>query len=105
MTRVVEKLILGGAPVDVIVFFGATIEDARVATRAQLPVEGQLEVSELVLRQEVTHRPCLGQRTIDDLPAGGQCRLLIASPGRSAGSVEQRSPSAGTLLGSQPRGS
>src|SRR6267143_167554 len=105
MTRVVEKLILGCAPVDVVVIFGAAIEDTRVATRAQLPIEGQFEVSEPVLRQEVTNRPCLGQRAMDDLPAGGQCGLLITSPGRGAGSVEERPPTACPLLGGQRGGS
>src|SRR5450759_5514035 len=103
MPGVVEELVLGRAPVDVIVLFCPAIENSRVATRTQLPVERQLEVSELVLRHEVADRPLLGQHAIDDLPARGHRRLLITTPGRGARPVEERTPPPGALLGGQRR--
>src|SRR5216110_722069 len=53
MTGVVEKLILGRAPVDVVIILGAAIKNTRVAGRAEFPIERQLEVSELVSRDDV----------------------------------------------------
>src|SRR5450759_2894587 len=105
MPGVVEELVLGRAPVDVIVLFCPAIESSRVATRTQLPVERQLEVSELVLRHEVADRPLLGQDAICDLPARGHSLLLVASPRRGACPIEERTPPAGALLGGQRRGS
>ena len=51
---VVEQLVFGCAPINVVVFFGASIEDATIARLADLPLEFQFEVAELVLRHDVT---------------------------------------------------
>src|SRR6267142_1843652 len=45
---VVEELILGRAPVDVVVLLGAPVEDAAVPRLADLPLQFELEVAELV---------------------------------------------------------
>ena len=46
---VVEELILGCAPVNVVVLLGAAIEDPAVARLADLPIHLELEIAELVL--------------------------------------------------------
>src|SRR6476646_4008604 len=93
MSGVVEELIFGRAPVDVIVFLGAMIEDARVSAGAELPVERELEVAELVPGDEVADGSGLRQHAVDDVPAGGQCLGLVAAPGVGVGTVEERAPS------------
>ena len=45
---VVEQLVLGRAPVDVVVLLGAAIKDPRVARLADPPLELELEVAELI---------------------------------------------------------
>jgi hypothetical protein len=47
---VVEKLVLWPAPIDMIVFFRATVEYSRVAAGCYFPVQRQLEVAKLFTR-------------------------------------------------------
>ena len=67
MSGVVEQLVLGRAPIDVIVFFGAAIKNSGVTARAQFPVESKLEVSKLISGDDVLDGAGLGQHAIDDL--------------------------------------
>src|SRR5882672_584353 len=90
--RVVEQLILGRAPVDVIVFLGATIEDAAVARLADLPVDRQLEIAELVLRHDVGDAVVLGERAVFDDPPLGHGIILIAAPRVERLAIEQHFP-------------
>src|SRR5579883_2679287 len=41
---VVQQLVLGSTPVDVVVLLGRAVEDAGVASRGDLPLQGELEV-------------------------------------------------------------
>src|SRR5688572_9288716 len=59
---VVEQLIFRRRPVDVALLLGAAIEDAAVAGVADLPVHLELEVAELVPRDDVRDLPVLGER-------------------------------------------
>src|SRR5213593_5098964 len=101
MSGVVEQLVLGRAPVNVIVFFGAAIEYAGVAARTQLPVEGELEVSELIFGHDVVDGAGLGQHAIDDAPPGRQCLLLVSAPGRRARAIEERATAGSALFSGQ----
>src|SRR5215472_9246454 len=65
---VVEQLVFGGAPIEMIVFFSASVENATVARFANLPFEFQLEVTELVFRHDVADRRFLREGAIDDMP-------------------------------------
>src|SRR6266699_1074396 len=51
--RVIQELVFGCAPVDVIVLARAAIEDAAVAALADLPFELELEIPEALLRDQV----------------------------------------------------
>src|SRR5438105_13902898 len=101
MSGVVEQLVLGSAPIDVIVLLGAAVENPGVATRAQFPVERELEVSELVAGDDVVDGARFCQYAIDDAPAGGHGLLLVSAPGSSARSIEERAPAAGALFSGQ----
>src|SRR5579864_5305137 len=89
---VVEELILGRAPVDVVVLLGAAVEDAAVTRLADLPVHLELEVAEFVLRHDVGDRPVLGQRAVDNVPAGGHLVGLVSAPVVQGGPVKERPP-------------
>src|SRR5438445_6489395 len=101
MSGVVEQLVLGRAPIDVIVFFGAAIKNSGVTARAQFPVESKLEVSKLISGDDVLDGAGLGQHAIDDAPAGRQCLPLVSAPGRGGSSIEERSPAGGALFSGQ----
>ena len=77
---VVEQLVFGAAPVDVLVLFGSAVEDPAVARLADLPLELELEVAELVLRDDIGDGDILGERVAGDVPAGGDGLALIAAP-------------------------
>src|SRR5581483_6349766 len=86
---VVEQLVFGGTPVDVVVFLGAAIEDARVAGVADLPFELELEVAELVFRHEIADRPVLRQRSIADPQSWRGSGGLVPAPGVERRAVEE----------------
>jgi len=64
----------------------------------ELPVERELEISELLLGQQIADRPVLRQRAIDDVPTRRERRFLVAPPGVGVGAVEQRSPPSRSLV-------
>src|SRR2546423_6437046 len=101
VTGVVEQLVLGSTPVDMVVFLGSTIEESGVPARTQLPVHRQLEVRELILGDEVFDRAGLGENTIDDPPARGHRLCLVSTPRIGVGAVEQRAPARRRLLSRQ----
>src|SRR3954452_10465845 len=96
---VVEQLVFGAAPVDMLVFLGAAIEDAGVSAFADLPFERKLEVAEIVLRHEVGDACVLEERAVDDLPSIRYLVGLVPAPGLERGAVEQGLPVAGVLRG------
>src|SRR5262249_42638741 len=67
--RVIEQLILRRAPVDLVELVGAAIEDPAVARVADVPLELELEVGELLLRRDVVGMAVLLQHAVHDLPA------------------------------------
>src|SRR6185437_14890646 len=87
---VVLELILRPAPVDVIVVLGGAIEDAAVASVADLPFELELEVPELFFRHEIFDAAGLRDRAVNDVPAGRNGVAVEAAPGRHRRAVEQR---------------
>ena len=89
---VVEQLILGRAPVDVVEFFAAAIEDAAVPGFANLPFDLEIEIAELVLRDEVLDGPVFGERPLLDAPAVWHGVALVAAPGVERRAVEQDLP-------------
>src|SRR5215467_437801 len=95
---VVEQLVLGSAPIDMIIFFGAAVEDAAVAGLADLPFEFKFEVAELLFRNEIAHRRLFRKRAVDDVPAHWNCVCLVATPGIHRGAVEQHLPGCLGLL-------
>src|SRR5579864_1423975 len=56
---VIEQLVLGCTPVDVVVLTRAAVEDAAVAGFADLPLELELEVAIAPRRDEIVNRPVL----------------------------------------------
>jgi hypothetical protein len=61
------------------VIFDDAIEDAAVAVRRQLPLERQLEITELVDGDDVAGLTDAGQRAVDRLPPAGQRLLPISA--------------------------
>src|SRR5207244_9326753 len=93
--RVIEKLVFGCAPVDVIVLARAAIEDAAVAGLADLPLELELEIGEALLRDPVVDHAVLCEPPAGDAPARGKTRLLPAAPVGRAVILKQRVPGSG----------
>src|SRR5262249_3497672 len=87
---VVEELVFGGAPVDVVVYFRPTIKDAAVAGLTDFPIEAQLEVRELISGDEIPDRAALGERAIGDFPAGRDGLGLVPAPPVERRAIEQR---------------
>src|SRR4051812_26683996 len=92
MTGIVQQLVLRRAPVDVIVFLGASVKDAGVPAWTELPIERELEVSELFLADQITDRTRLGQYSVGNAPARGKGLILVAAPRIGVGAVEQGAP-------------
>ena len=90
---IVEELVFRRAPVDVVVLFGAAIEDSAVAAFGNLPFELELEIVELVLRHEVARRFVVGDRPVGDMPARRDRLGLVAPPTVERFAVEERAPS------------
>ena len=74
-----------------VVFLGAAIEDAGVAGLADLPFELELEVAELILRDDVGAGVSLASvpSTIASRQAGGR---LVAAKGVERRAVEEHPP-------------
>src|SRR5258708_2110938 len=92
--EIVEELIFRRAPLNVVVLLGTAVEDAAVARFADLPLDFQFEVPELVLRHDVLDRGGLGQRAVNDRPALRNGLRLVAPPGGQRLAVEQGLPEA-----------
>src|SRR5882724_12980806 len=69
--RVIEELIFRSAPVDMIVLACAAVKETAVARLADLPFELELEISEALFRDQIIHRPVLGEHPAGDVPARG----------------------------------
>src|SRR5437879_1288617 len=101
MPRVVQHLHLGSGPVDGFVVLARAVEDPAVAPRRDVPLERELEVAELLARDDVAGRRDAGERAVDDLPSGRHRVHLEATPAGSRLAVEQQSPACGALGGGQ----
>src|ERR1700720_791084 len=66
--RIIEELIFRTAPVDMIVAARAPVKDTAVATLAYLPLEFELEISEVLLRGQIVDRPVLGEPPAGNVP-------------------------------------
>src|SRR5690348_7785880 len=77
---VIEELVFGPAPVDVIVLARAAIEDAAVAGPPDLPLELELEIPEALLRDQVVDHAVLSEHAAGDVPASGKSGLFPAAP-------------------------
>src|SRR6266496_1334002 len=98
MPGVVEELVLGRAPIDVVVLLGSTVEHSRVSAGRELPVERELEVSELIARDDVVGAAFLGERAVHNVPGGGEGLLLVAAKRSGTASIEQWAPTRGALI-------
>src|SRR5205814_5510248 len=98
MPGVVQQLILGSAPVDVVVLLGAAIENTGVATRTQLPVERELKVAELIFGDDVVHRSGFGEDAVDDPPTSRHRLGLVTAPCIGVCAVEERAPTSSALF-------
>ena len=67
--HVVEQLILRRAPVDLVELVGAAIEHAAVAGVADVPLELELEIAELLLRRDVVGVAVLLQHAVRRSPS------------------------------------
>src|SRR2546425_344052 len=104
MPRVVQHLHLGSGPVDGFVVLARAVEDPAVAPRRDVPLERELEVAELLARDDVAGRRDAGERAVDDLPSGRHRVHLEATPAGSRLAVEQQPPARGALGGGQGLG-
>src|SRR5438067_12796973 len=77
---VVEQLILRPAPVDVFELFAAAIEDTAVSRFADLPLELEIKIAELVFRDEILDRLIFGERPVVDAPAVRDGVALVTAP-------------------------
>jgi hypothetical protein len=64
----------------VIVFFGPAVQDAAVAGGADLPLDLEFEIAELLAGHDVLDRQLLGERAVDDRPTGGKAVAPVAAP-------------------------
>src|SRR5215469_958943 len=96
---IIEQLIFGRTPVDVVVLARASIEDTAVARLADLPLELELEIAVRPARHQVIHLAVLVEHTSLDVPAIWQTALgRVLPPAAPVGStviLEQRVPAAG----------
>src|SRR5207248_1211976 len=81
------------APVNVLVLFGAAIKDSAVAGVANLPVDLQLEIAELLFADDVLNASFFRQRAVADGPPCGDRGGLVPAPSIQGLSVKQRLPS------------
>jgi hypothetical protein len=84
--------------VDRFACLGCTVEDAAVATGGDLPLEGELEIPELVDGDDVATLADTRQRAVDDLPSLRYVGAAIAAPAGGGLPVEERPPSSRLLL-------
>src|SRR4029077_17387295 len=97
----IQQLIFGRAPVDVIVLLSAAIKHTGVAARRELPVQRQLEVGELVFRDQVTDGCRFREHSVDDTPSRWKRRSLVSAPGSRARAVKERAPARSALFSGQ----
>src|SRR2546430_12703346 len=105
VARVVQHLHLGGRPVDGVAVLARAVEDPAVAPRRDVPLERQLEVAELLARDDVAGGRDARERAVHDLPSGRQRVHLEAAPTGGSLAVEQEPPARGALGGRQRIGS
>src|SRR5690606_7771372 len=94
-----EHLHLRRVLVDPLRVFAGAEEDAAVAAGRDHPLEGELEVLELVHGDDVATRADPGERAIHDLPALGHALLPVAAPTGRGLAVEEQAPACRLLLG------
>src|SRR5687768_13548891 len=99
MGGVIEQLVLGRTPVDVIVLLCAPIKHSGVSTRRNHPVERQLEITILIRGDEVADRTVFRQSPIDNPPPRRNGLRLVTAPARQRRAVEQRLPTRRALRG------
>src|SRR5437867_4290286 len=97
MALVVEQLILGRAPVDVVVLFRPAIEDAGVAHGREPPIESEVEVGVFVGGDDVVRPDGFGERSVLDVPRRRNALRLVAAPPVRRGPVEGKLPPGGAL--------
>src|SRR5437899_2416492 len=105
MARVVQHLHFGAGPVDGVVVLAGAVKDPAVAPWRDVPLERQLEVAELLARDDVARGRDARERAVHDLPSGRQRVHLEAAPTGGSLAVEQESPARGALGGRQRIGS
>src|SRR5690606_10449452 len=90
--RVVEHLHLRGTLVDPFVSLLGAVEDAAVTAGADLPLERELEVAVLRLRDDVAARTDTCERAVPDGPAFGELGAVIPAPAVERPAVEKQDP-------------
>jgi len=100
MPRVVQYLHLRSAPVDRVVarVLAGAVEDPAVAVLRDVPLERQLEVLELLLRDDVGRGLDSLQRAVHHLPPRRQRIHLPPAPPCRGLPVEQQAPARGALV-------
>src|ERR1017187_386051 len=98
---VIEQLVLRSAPVDVLVLLGGAIEDPRIAGRAELPVQREFKVPELLPSDEIAGTSRLRQHAAHDPPSRRHRVGLVAAPAIGRTAVEQEMPARLPLRGGQ----
>src|SRR5262245_42149371 len=102
MTGVVEHLHLGTGLERRVAGLADAEHDPAVAARGDLPLDRQLEVGELIDRDDVAAAGHARERAVYDLPASGHGRLLEPAPAGRRPAVEEQPPS-GRALGRRER--
>src|SRR3954469_23132473 len=87
------------------VVFDDAVENAGVDVWRQLPLERQLEISELVDGYDVASLPDASENAINGLPSGSQRRLPVPAPARRRLAIEQQPPAVGSFFRGQCIGS
>src|SRR5712691_13227238 len=95
--RVIQDLHFHRVPVDLVAILAGAIEDTAVAAGLDLPVNAQLEILELVGRDDVATGADPRERAILHRPAVGDRRLAVVAPASGCLAIEQQAPTGGSL--------